>query len=288
MNFSINNVKANLRGLVCAFLGLFQFILLAIPYASVYSSTLRSSWSESLSGYGLLGNKLTDLYEQSFWMEMTGGVVPFIFQLIAFICGIVLLLSAAYLLVKAFFGVEMPEQFGPVSVAKVRDFALMGYAGANALLFVSLIIISLANSEELLGAEMGVGLGFGIFLAVILSVGAFVALKVLEQKMPQLFEAGAPATRYVCEQCGASAKKGAAFCAKCGGKVIEMLPVTYACEQCGAAAKKGVAFCSKCGGKIVANTAAPAAPAAAAVCPQCGAALKEGAAFCTTCGCKIG
>lgn len=279
MNFSINNVKANLRSLVCAFLGLFQFVLLAIPYAAAYMSYGDETESRGFSGYQVLGD------------EMGGadaGFLATLFQILAFICGIVLLLSAAYLLVKAFFGVDMPDQFGPVSAAKVRDFALMGYAGTNVLLFVSLIIISLANSEEMFGVEMGVSLGFGIFLAIILSVGAFVALKVLEQKMPQLFEAGAPATQFVCEQCGASAKKGAAFCAKCGGKVIETLPVTYACEQCGASAKKGVAFCSKCGGKIVANTAAPAAPAAAAVCPQCGAALKDGAAFCTTCGCKIG
>lgn len=281
MNFSVNNVKANLRSLVCAFLGLFQFILLAIPYASAYISYGSNSESVGLSGYGVLANDMS---------EMDAGFLAFIFQLLAFLCGIVLLASAAYLLVKAFFGVELPDAFGPVEVVKVRDWALMGYAGANALLFVSQILISLINSEseEFFGQtiEAGVGLGFGIFLAVILSVGGFVGLMMLEKKMPQLFEAGAPATKFVCEQCGASAKKGAAFCSKCGGKVIETLPVTYACEQCGASAKKGVAFCSKCGGKIVAKTEAPAP--AAAVCPQCGAALKDGAAFCTACGFKVG
>ena len=59
------------------------------------------------------------------------------------------------------------------------------------------------------------------------------------------------------------------------------------CRQCGSELKEGAAFCSKCGYKVV-NQADEKIeippPVIGTVCSKCGAPLKEGAAFCNACG----
>jgi rRNA maturation endonuclease Nob1 len=286
MNFSLENVKGNLKGLVCAFLGLFHFIWMAIPYGALYASMGDEKHSENFSGYKMFDGELF-FDPDSIKVGFLGGI----FQILALICAIVLAVSAVYLLVKAFFGVELPEQFGPVQVSKVRDLSMLAYAAANLLVLLSMIIISIANNrtEELWGMKLsaGISLGFGLFLVVFLSVGAFVAFTVIEKKYPELLEGGSSEkTIFVCDQCGASAKKGAAFCGACGGSVSEkvVLPTIFVCSGCGAKAKKGVAFCAACGGQVVEQLAPPPTMFA---CSSCGAKAKKGVAFCSKCGGQI-
>ena len=280
MNFSLENVKGNLKGLVCAFLGLFHFIWMAIPYANLYMKSEDTKMNENFSGYDLF----------SFGSAKVGFLVV-LFQVLALIAAIVLLVSAAYLLVKAFVGIDLPEEFGPVSFTKVRDISMLAYAGANVLLFLSQIIVALANTysikNDFADMKLGIGLGFGIFWVVLLSAGAVAAFFVIEKKYPELLEGGSfEKTVYVCDQCGASAKKGAAFCGACGGTVSEkiILPTIFVCSGCGAKAKKGVAFCASCGGQVVEQIAPPPTMFA---CSSCGAKAKKGVAFCSKCGGQI-
>lgn len=51
------------------------------------------------------------------------------------------------------------------------------------------------------------------------------------------------------------------------------------CERCGAEQSKDAAFCSRCGNRLV--------PEDVLQCPRCRTILPEGTAFCTNCGAKI-
>lgn len=62
------------------------------------------------------------------------------------------------------------------------------------------------------------------------------------------------------------------------------------CKQCGNKLKEGAAFCSKCGYKIVNQTNETveiSPPVTGTVCSKCGAPLKKGAAFCNACGASV-
>lgn len=218
MKFSMDTVKKNLRWIVGAFLGLFHFILLAIPYASAFASFGSEKQSEGISGYTTLSE----------FGDLDAGFLVVLFQILALICAVVLLLSSAYVLVKTFFGEQiaaktkfnMPDAFGPVEVKQVASLALLGYAAVNGAVFLSTVIVSIANTQSMFGISAGIGLGFGVFLAVILSFGAFFGLRFVEKKYPEWF-GGEPAPIFACEQCGEPAKATVAFCSKCGGKIIQ-------------------------------------------------------------------
>lgn len=51
------------------------------------------------------------------------------------------------------------------------------------------------------------------------------------------------------------------------------------CERCGAEQPREAAFCSRCGNRLI--------PEDAALCPNCGSVIQEGALFCTNCGTKL-
>ncbi len=277
MDFSMNNIKKNLKWLVCAFLGLFHFVWLAIPYATAFVSYGKNSMSEGISGYDTMGVGFT---------QLDAGFLTALFQGLALVVAILMLAISAYILVKEFFGIDLPDKIaGPWDMKTLCSYALMAYAALNVLVLISLIIASLANTESRWGASTGIGLGFGIFLTLILSAGSFGAFFYMEKKNPELLASNS--SKYVCSQCGAAAKEGNAFCASCGGAVVKVEPqpkapkMEYVCQQCNEKYKKEVAFCSKCGGKVEAQ-----APAVWC-CENCGELSKEGVAFCSKCGGKI-
>ena len=281
MNIQLSTVKKNLRWIVCAFLGLFHWILLSFPYASLYASDGKNSEDILFSGYAIR-NEMFGL------LDAAG--IPAFFHLLNIILVIVMLLISIYILTKVFLGdlikkltkIELPDAIGPAKIKFVCNCCLLVYAVLNILVCIGLIIVCIANTQSFRGATVGVAPGFGTFFSLVLSIGAIIGLKIVEEKFPEF--KGGNIKKYVCEACGEASKEGSAFCQKCGGKIVEVAPApktTYICDGCGAKSKAGVAFCSKCGGKIVAHVEETYQ------CENCGASSKAGSAFCTKCGGKI-
>lgn len=282
MNFSVDNVKRNTRWLACAFLGIFHFVILAMNTIAAFVEMGKKSESEGISGYDTLGEAILE-------SELDGGVFLFICQLFILIAAIAMLIAAAVIIIKEFFGVAIPDSFGPVKLKTVGNITHLAYAALHVLLLIAVIVVCVANteSEEFLGETwtMGYRPAFGFFLSFILSIGSFVGLYFLEKLVPGFKGDGAASAKvaYACEACGEGAKKGAAFCSKCGGKVVARVTpaatATHYCSKCGATAAEGAAFCAKCGGAVVKNDIP--------TCPNCGAIVKEGAMFCGGCGTKL-
>lgn len=282
-------LKKNYKALTAAFLGLFHFILLAIPFASAFVKTVGYSKSEGVSGYICLGSQMG---------ELKVGIFLQIAQILFLIAAIGLLLIGAYMLLSAFLGdkINLPQSFGPISPTYLYTWIHLGYAVTGILMFVATVVVSIANtkSQDFYGytTSAGVAIGVGSILGFVLSVGSFVGVFLLEKKGimgnggasqssgPRRVEA-VPRARFACSQCGQTAQRGSAFCSKCGGKVVEVVPTKPVCVACGAPAKRGDAFCSLCGGKI--EEVAQTKP----VCESCGAPAKKGDAFCSLCGGKI-
>ena len=268
-------VKKNLKAIVAGFLGVFHFILMALPFAGVYAEGMGQSETKNISGYKCLGDAVSG---------MDAAVLLKIALIVFLLAGIAMLLIGLYLLLDAFMGdkINLPFKLD----AKLRDWIHMGYAGASVLVLLAGIIVSIANkqTESFMGISVsaGVSIGAGTIFGVLLAVGSFVGLWFVEKKgLMDAIDFGALGARFACAQCGAPAKKGSAFCSKCGGQVVEIAITKPMCTACGAPAKKGEAFCSKCGGKV--EEVVPTKP----VCENCGAPAKGGAAFCPLCGGKI-
>mgnify|MGYP000741847292 CR=1 FL=1 len=113
---------------------------------------------------------------------------------------------------------------------------------------------------NLMGAAMGVGMGFGI---------AGPAMDVAKRSMDQ----DTQAQKGRCPQCGAAHEAGTKFCSECGQKIATL--DSLACSECGTENAPGVKFCNNCGNKM-----------APATCGSCGAQLNPGSKFCGKCGAK--
>ena len=97
-----------------------------------------------------------------------------------------------------------------------------------------------------------------------------------------------------CPTCQSPVRVGAAFCARCGGRMAPVAPPVPAggtsCAKCGRPLSPGAKFCFNCGSPVTAAPSmgvAPAGPVGAPAgprCAGCGAPLSEGAKFCRTCG----
>ena len=109
----------------------------------------------------------------------------------------------------------------------------------------------------------GIRLSAGIFISLVITVGAVVALKILEKKLPAT-DSGEIIT-YVCNKCGKKARSSDKFCNACGGEIEKKVVVKeeYACEKCGKRATAKEKFCSACGGEIKVKEKPPVAEAAA-------------------------
>lgn len=269
-------VKKNFKGIVAAFLGLLHFVLLAFPFIGVFAKGMGMSETKNMSGYDCFGDAMKAI-------ETGGGFMQF--ALIVFlIVAIAMLLIGLYLLLASFLGnkIKLPTDV----IGKLCTLIHMGYAGSSLLVLWAAIVVSIANTktEEFMGITMtaGVSIGFGVIFAVLLAIGSCVAVWIIEKKgLMGISGAGETKSRFACVQCGEVAKKGSAFCCKCGGQVVEIIPTKPMCTVCGAPAKKGDVYCAKCGGKI------EEIPLTKPVCEACGAPAKNDAKFCSLCGGKI-
>ncbi len=263
----INKIKKNLTYVICAGLGLFNFIFLAIPYITSYYSYDFGEWGGKQSdSSGISGYKVMDLWELKF-----SGVMSSLIQLFVLLVGIAILVWGVLGLLKAF-GIfdKFPDRLGKLESKKIGEFGLFGIAGLNVLLLVFLIILSATNSESYseYGYESSAGLKLsaGIFIAIVFTVGAVVALKVLEKKFPTTDD-GVESVSYVCAKCGKKAKAKDKFCSACGGVIEKKVVVKeeYACVKCGRKASAKEKFCSECGGEIKVKETPPVAEAAVTI-----------------------
>ncbi len=259
----LEKIKSNLTYVVCAVLGLFNFILLAIPYiASYYSYDLGAWGGKQSSSDGISGYKVMDLWEGGF-----PGVMSSLIQIFVLIGGIALLAWGVLGLLKAF-GIfdKLPERLGNIESKKIGEYGLFGIAGLNVLLLVFLIILSATNSESYseygMEGSAGIRLSAGIFISLVITVGAVVALKILEKKLPA--SDGGETVTYVCNKCGKRARSSDKFCNACGGEIEKKVVVKeeYACVKCGKKATAKDKFCNACGGEIKVKEAPPQEEAA--------------------------
>ncbi len=245
-----NKILANLSYWLCAFLGLFQFILFAIPYLSSFVKMygVKETYG-NMSGY-----KVMDLWQAEF-----SGVMSSLLQVFILILGIVMLAYGVCGILKSFGLFEaFPDSVGKYATKKYGEFALYAYAGLNFLLFIFLIILTATNTEsydDFWSGEYKAGICFsaGMFITLIFAIAAPVALKLLEAKCPVVEET--EKVTYACSGCGKKVRQGVNFCPACGGAVESKVDLGVACTQCGKKVKKGVNFCPDCGGKVEAVTA---------------------------------
>lgn len=91
-----------------------------------------------------------------------------------------------------------------------------------------------------------------------------------------------------CTNCGADVPNGAAFCIKCGTKVVSDLGAC--CKKCGAKLPENASFCTSCGSKISTLTIDEQNEIldnSIVRCDNCGEPIEEGVLFCTNCGIKV-
>lgn len=251
-------MKSNLSYVICAGLGLLNFILLAFPYIAAFSKMDGYDFGNYSTGFS--GYKVLDLWGMGF-----SGAMSALMQLFILLLGIALLGWGVLGLLKAF-GIfeKFPDKLGNVSCKKIGEIGLIALAGLNVLLLIFLIILTATNTESGEGWKSGVRLSAGIFISIIFTVGAVVALKLLEKKFPAT-DSGESVT-YVCVKCGKKAKSSDKFCNNCGGEIEKRVAVKeeYVCEKCGKTATAKDKFCNNCGGAIVKKVEQPqeAPPAA--------------------------
>ncbi len=260
----MKKLKSNLTYVICAGLGLLNFILLAIPYIASYYSYDLGEWGGKQSGSeGISGYKVMDLWELKF-----SGIMSSLIQLFILLLGIALLVWGVLGLLKAF-GIfdKFPDKLGKFQSKKIGEFGLFGIAGLNVLLLVFLIILSATNSESYseygYESSAGIRLSAGIFISLVITAGAVVALKVLEKKLP--VSESSEIVTYACSKCGKKAKAADKFCSACGGEIEKKVIVKeqYACVKCGKKATVKDKFCNMCGGEIKVKEAPPQGEAAA-------------------------
>lgn len=268
-------LRKNFLWTLCGGIGIFHYILLAIPYVAAFAKYGSESQSEGASGY-----RVMDIWEGF------SGVMSSLVQILVLVVSIVLLAIGIIALLKEFGIFDLTEKLGKdVDLKKLGEYGLLAYAGLNVLLFVFLLIFCIANTESIMGMKYGYRLSAGMFITLIIAIGAVVGNKLVEKKFPM--DENASITIYKCSQCGQKAKAGVKFCTACGGAVIETQPEpkpVYVCSGCGASAKKGVNFCPSCGGAVIETQPAPKP---VYVCSGCGASAKKGTNFCPSCGGQI-
>ncbi len=271
-----DKLLSNLSYVFCAFFGLFNFIFFAIPFMTSFASyNGETHTGDSLNGYECFG-----IFDDELGF---GGAMTGITQILIFILCIAMLVLAVLAFLKIFDVTDvLPNEIGGIQTKKIAEYGVIGYAGLNALLLIFIIICCVSNTEEMWGVEYGIRISAGVFVTLILGIGAVVALYLLP-KYININEG--PAIVSVCTQCGQKTKSGVKFCPTCGGAVNEQVyyPTVYVCSRCNKKVKKGVAFCPDCGAPVTETVDMPKLY----VCSQCGQSAKKGTAFCSACGGQI-
>jgi hypothetical protein len=172
-------IKQNLLWIICAALGLFNFILLAIPYVAVVVDL--GEWGElagirsrsGISGYNLL----------SAWELGFGGVMSALFQIFVLLAGIALLAIGVAGILKGLNAFKIPDKLGKFELTRIGKLLLFAYAGLNVLMLIFVIILCATNGGtdmDLIGANYRISAG--IFITLVFAIGALVAYMMLNKK----------------------------------------------------------------------------------------------------------
>lgn len=165
-----NKIKQNLSYVLCAALGLLTFIVSAFAYTVLDVGFA----SRSYSGYDLLGD------EWSAYGDVVSALsAACVFQVIILIFAGLMLAYGVCGMLKAI-GVfnQFPEAIGCVTTKLIARGALWLFAFLNVLQFIFLIVG--VNDGAFDGADFT--LSAGIFITLILSLGAAVAEFFLDKK----------------------------------------------------------------------------------------------------------
>ena len=167
-------MKKNLVYLFNAVLGALTFVILALPFIASFVDVVGNKISETVSGY-----KIMDL-----WDYEALGVLSSLLQIFVLVIGILMLAYGVCGLLKEY-GVfkAFPDSFGKLDAKKLGEYILLVYAAVNVLLLVFLIAFCIANTEEIYSAKAGFRVSGGMIVAPILSVGSYVAYKILNKKL---------------------------------------------------------------------------------------------------------
>jgi len=160
-------IKNNLSYVLCAGIGLLNFILFAFNYVKGYMLGEEA---------GVSGYKMMSMWEFGF-----GGVMSSIVQISIFILGIILLILGVIGILKVFsVAKNVPDEVGGKSFSKICEFGLFLVALLNVILLFFMIIMVISSNE--FGEVMGIKFSIGVFLSIIITVGTFVVLKVFNKK----------------------------------------------------------------------------------------------------------
>ena len=265
----LEKLKTNIGYAICAFLGLFNFIFMAMPYLTISSS--YSSYTEHGTGYEILGG-----WEGNFYIVLLS-----IISLCILIASVVMLLFGAFALLCSFVSVKQPDivnKFITLDIAKllIKIFMIINIVHFSFLFMIGFVTTVTAGSY---GSVLP---GVGAWLVVIFAVCAHIANKIISAK---LNTAQKPAVKvvYACTACGATAKKGNNFCSACGGKV-EKKVVTEGSSTEDALPEETVAEEAT---PTEASAHEATAEEAKASCPVCYSAIPEGTTVCPVCGSAV-
>ncbi|MDR3263425.1 MAG: hypothetical protein LBT30_03865 [Clostridiales bacterium] len=179
-----NFVKQNLHWLFFAGMGFLSFILLSIPYITLYVKGYMNA-SAGVNGYGIMSS----------WGLGFGGVMSSLFQLVIFLTGHCLLALGIVGFLKEFKVIKIPDKIGKFDLKQWGSLLLLAYAALNVLLLIFLIILCATNKNIVTipatyftaayKYTTGYRLSAGIFMTIIFSAGAFAALYLLNKKYSQ-------------------------------------------------------------------------------------------------------
>ena len=166
-------VKKNLAFILCAALGLFTFIF------SAFTCVACDVDDFAFSGYGIFGDDFEILKN----LEISGvtGVITAV-QVLMLVVGVLMLIWGVLGVIKGMFGKlnQFPDAIGRVKTSLIAKIMLVVMAALNVLQLIFLLVfVSDLNSGI---GEMGFdfAIGFGIILALILTVLAAVAAFVVD------------------------------------------------------------------------------------------------------------
>ena len=170
-----NTLKNNLVYLFNAVLGAFVFILFAFPYIAAFiSSGGKETMTHTISGY-----RTMDLWDVDAW-----GVLSSLFQVFVLVVGILIMAWGVCGLLKGFRVFKaFPDTIGKLESKKLGEYALIAYAALNVLVLVFLVVFCIANTESVGILKGGFRPSGGMFVAPVISVGAYVAYKLLDKKL---------------------------------------------------------------------------------------------------------
>lgn len=281
----LEKLKTNIGYAISAFLGLFTFIFMAMPYftLSFYEA------SASASGY-------------DFFSVDTGigfiAILMLLTVILALVMAVVMLAYGVIGLLSGLGIVALPESVTKFVPQKRVKLLLRVNMIITIVFFIWILLDVIGYADSYYDAAPGVG----IWLALIFSIAGVIANKILSNKFGTSSAPAASKDSYACTSCGAKAKPDDKFCSACGGKVEKVVKAEYACTSCGASAKEGDKFCSACGGQIAKKTpeeateeadsteeatASANTETAQGTCPVCYSSIPEGTNVCPMCGSAV-